>query len=277
MNNTNWDDRLRDTATGLLDGFLEYLPQLLGALALLAVGWVLAIMLRALTRRTLIGVGRVLPRVVAGRTGRRWRQVLHPGVFAGIVFWIVILVFAAAAAQVLGIELFAVWIDALFRHLPLILLAILILVAGGVISQLVRESVIGAAAASGLEYRVLLGYAIQATIMAMAAVIALDLVGLDITFLVVLAAILVAAVSTGAALAFGLGARTVVGNLLGVRSVQHRIREGDRIRIKELEGQVVELGRRVVIIETVEGRVMIPGHWFSESPCVILMPEDDRG
>lgn len=277
MNSTNWDDRLRETASGLLDGFLEYLPQLFGALALLAVGWAVAAVLRLLTRRTLVGVGRVLPRVVPGRMGRRWRQVLHPGLFASLVFWAVILVFAAAAAQVLGIELFSVWIDALFRHLPLILLAILILAVGGVISQLVRESVVGAAAASGVEYRVLLGYAIQATIVAMAAAIALDLVGLDITFLVMLVAILIAAVSAGAALAFGLGARTVVDNLLGVRSIQHRIREGDRIRIAGLEGQVAELGRRVVIIETAEGRVMIPGHCFSDSPCVILMPEDDRG
>lgn len=273
----SWVETLETGAAGLLEAFLSYLPLIVGAVLLLLAGWVVAALLRTATVRAMRGLGWFLPRILPGGAGARSRNILQPGLLGGIVFWIVILAFMAAAAQVLGLTVFASWLDAVFSHLPLIVLAGLIVVAGVVISQLAREGVVSAATAAGLEYRVLLGYAVQAAILVAAAVIGLDLVGLDITFLVVLAAILVGAVSGGAALAFGLGAQTLVSNLLGVRAVQHRFREGDAIRIGELEGRVVELGRRTVILETAEGRVTVPGKYFSERPCVLLMREDDRG
>jgi len=270
-----WLGGLGVVTAGAVERILGYLPQVVGALAVFLVGWILAKVLRALTRRGLLALGRAMPEGLSRRASG-WRQLLHPGLVAGLVFWVVLLSFAAVAAQVLGLDIFATWLDVVFRHLPLVFIALLILLAGGVVSQLVRESVVAAAAAAGLEYRLIFGFAAQAAIITLSVVIALDLVGLDITFLVALAAILVAAVSGGAALAFGLGARTMVSNLLGVRGVHHRIKEGDRIRIGELEGHVIELGRRVVILENAEGRVTIPGHYFSERACTVLIGEDER-
>lgn len=272
----DWIETLQAGFVHLLDSFLNYLPQVVGALLLLLAGWLAAIVLRMLTVRAVRGLGWFLPRVLPGAAATRSRRALPPGLLGGVVFWVTLLAFVAAAAQVLGLTVFASWLDAIFGHLPLIALAAVIVIAGVVISQLVREAVIGAAAAAGLEYRAILGYAAQTTVLAAVAVIGLDLVGLDITFLVVLAAILVGAVSGGAALAFGLGSQGLVSNLLGVRAIQHRLKEGDSIRIGELEGRVVELGRRTVILETTEGRVTVPGHYFSEQPCVLLMREDGR-
>jgi len=272
----DWWVKLGELLSGLVESFLGYLPQILGALAVLLLGWMIAAVLRALTQRGLRTLGHLIPRALSGGTSA-WRHLLHPGLISGIVFWGVIFAFTVVAAQVLGLAIFVAWLDTLFRHLPLIFLALLILISGGLISQLLRESVVAAAAAAGLEYRLLLGYAVQATIFTMAVVIALDLVGLDISFLVTLAAILVAAVSGGAALAFGLGARTVVSNLLGMRAIHQRIKESDFIRVGELEGHVVELGRRFVVVENDDGRVTIPGHYFSEHACTVVMPEGDRG
>lgn len=273
----SWIETLQAGFIRLLDAFLNYLPQMVGALLLLLAGWAVAALLRAATVRAMRGLGWFLPRVLPGAAGARSRSALHPTLIGGLVFWLVVLAFVTAAAQVLGLTVFASWLDAIFGQLPLIALAALIVIAGVVVSHLVREAVIGAAAAAGLEYRALLGYTAQTAILATAAVIGLDLVGLDITFLVVLAAILVGAVSGGAALAFGLGSRALVSNLLGVRAIQHRLQEGDTIRIGDLEGRVIEVGRRVVILETEEGRVTVPGSYFSERPCTLLMREDDHG
>lgn len=270
----DWIETLQAGFVRLLDSFLNYLPQMVGALLLLLAGWLAAIALRMLTVRAVRGLGWFLPRVLPGAAATRSRRALPPGLLGGVVFWVTLLAFVAAAAQVLGLTVFASWLDAIFGHLPLIALAAVIVIAGVVISQLVREAVIGAAAAAGLEYRAILGYAAQTTVLAAVAVIGLDLIGLDITFLVVLAAILVGAVSGGAALAFGLGSQGLVSNLLGVRAIQHRLKEGDSIRIGDIEGRVVELGRRTVLLETGEGRMTVPGHYFSERPCVLLMRED---
>ncbi|MBA1145919.1 mechanosensitive ion channel [Ectothiorhodospiraceae bacterium WFHF3C12] len=272
-----WLETAETGLRSLLDSAVAFLPQLAGAAALLLTGWLLAIVLRAVTRRGVRALGWMLPRLLPGAVGGPTRRAIHPDLLAGLVFWLVILAFAAAAAQVLGLTVFAAWLDAFFSHLPLILLAGFILLAGVLISQLVRDGVLGAAGKSGLEYRALLGYSAQTTVLAAAAVIALDVVGLDITVLVVLAAILLGAVSGGAALAFGIGAQTMVGNLLGVRAVEGRIRPDDAIRVGDLEGRVVELARHAVIIETAEGRVAVPGRLFNEQPFTLLMREGDDG
>jgi small-conductance mechanosensitive channel len=236
----SWIEAAETGLTRFLEAFLDFLPQLLGAAALLLAGWLLAALLRMVTVRAVRGLGWFLPRLWPGASISRSRDALQPKLFGGLVFWVVILAFVTAAAQVLGLEVFASWLDALFSHVPVIVLAGVIVVAGVVISQLVREGVVSAAAAAGVEYRALLGYSAQATILAAAVVIALDVVGLDITFLVVLAGILLGAVSGGAALAFGLGARTLVSNLLGVRSTFNQFSENDVIRVGDLEGRVVD-------------------------------------
>jgi len=270
----SWIHTLEAGLSHLLQSFLGYLPQLVAALLLLLAGWVAAAVLRTVTVRTVRGLGWFIPRVLPGTPAPRDGNTLQPGFLGGIVFWVTLLAFAAAASQVLGLRILTSWLDSLFSYVPGVLLAGLIVIAGVVISQHVREGVVGAAAAAGIEYRALLGYATQATILAAAAVIALDVVGLDITFLVVLLGILAGAVAGGAALAFGLGAQALVGNLLGVRAMQHRFAENDAIRIGELEGRVVEMGRHSVTLETAEGLVAVPGRYFSEHPCTLLIRED---
>jgi len=271
----SWLAPLQESFTRLLDLILHFLPQLLGAILLVFAGWILATFLRMITIRMVRGLDWFLPRILPGAMGVSLHKVLQPGLFGGIVFWVIILAFVGTATQVLGLTIFSSWLDALFSRLPLILLAGLLIITSIIVSQLAREAVVKTAAATGLEYRILLGYAAQVTILITAAVIALDLLGLDITFLVVLAAILIGAVSGGAALAFGLGSQTLVNNLLGIRGIHQRFKEGDAIRIGDVEGRVSELGRRMVILETKEGRVSVPGKYFSEYPCVLLMQEDE--
>lgn len=276
MNETsNWLAPLQQGFAQFLNTLLNYLPQLVGALLLILGGWLIAALLRMLTIRALRALTWFLPRILPGTIGQQLRRILHPPLFGNILFWVVILTFVAMATQVLGLDIFVSWLDALFSRLPQIVLAIVILISSVIISQLARESADGAAAAARLEYHAVLGYVVQFTILITAAVIALDLIGLDITFLVVVAATLLGGVSVAAALAFGLGAQSLVRNLLGVRSLQQRVREGDAIRIHEIEGRIVELGKRQVVLETRDGRVTVPGSYFNDYPCTLLMREGE--
>ena len=260
--------------TAIVTAIMNYLPQIVSALLLLLLGWMVAAILRSITTRAFRGIGWVLPRIIPGGRGARLHTAFKPALLGGIVFWVVILAFVAAASQVLGLTIFSSWLDALFNRLPLIVLAVLILVISIIVSHLVRDAVNSAAAAAGLEHRQLFGYVAQTVILSTAAIVALDLVGLDISFLLVLAATLLGAVAGGAALAFGLGSQQYVSNLLGVRSVQQRFREGDTIMIAGLQGRIVELNQRSITLETADGLVSIPGRLFSEHPCTLLIRED---
>lgn len=259
----------------LTDAVSTYVPQLLGGFLLVVLGWLVAWSLRAVVVRLATRVGLWLPRLLPGGARRLGPPGRLPGLLGALTFWAVLLAFLAAASQVWGLTLFADWFDRVLAHLPVVAFAALILVGGFLLGQFVRDVVRSAAA--GLDYRVPLAAAAQAGIWAVTVVITLDLIGLDITFLVVVAGIVVGAVAGGAALAFGFGARGHVHDLLGVRDLRDRYRQGDAIRIGPIEGRIVALGGRVVILETEEGRVAVPGKWFSEQPCTLLIKEEAGG
>ncbi len=272
-------DGSRDGVVGLParlgDAVSEYLPNLFGGLLLLLVGWLLAWLLRAAVVRLATRLGRWLPRLLPSGA----RRFSHPGrlsaLLGALTFWIVLLAFIGAAAQVWGLTLFADWFDRILAHLPAAAFAALILIVGFLLGQFVRDAVRNATAS--LSYRATLAAGSQIAIWAVTTVIALDLLGLDTTVLVVLAGIVVGAVAGGAALAFGFGARSHVTDLLSVRDMRERYRKGDAIRIGPIEGRIISLGGRVVILETEDGQVSVPGKWFGEQPCTLLIREGSGG
>ncbi|MGH7447497.1 MAG: mechanosensitive ion channel family protein [Longimicrobiales bacterium] len=269
----------RDGVVGLparlTDAVSTYIPQLFAGLLLLLAGWLVAWLLRAVVVRVATRLGLWLPRLLPGGARRFSRPGRLPALLGALTFWVVLLAFIGAASQVWGLTLFADWFDRVLAHLPVAAFAALILIGGFLLGQFVRDLV--RSATTGLSYRAPLAAGAQIAIWAVTTVITLDLIGLDITFLVVLAGIVVGAVAGGAALAFGIGARGHVNDLLGVRDMRERYRQGDAIRIGPIEGRIVSLGGRVVILETEEGQVAVPGKWFGEQPCTLLIREESGG
>lgn len=252
-----------------------YLPHFFAGVLLVLVGWLLAWLLRAVVVRVASRMGRWLPRMLPGGARRLSPSGRLPALLGTVTFWVVLLAFLAAASQVWGLTLFADWMDRVLAHLPVVAFAVAILFGGFLLGQFVRDVVRSAAA--GLDYRGPLATVAQVGVWAVTTVITLDLLGLDITFLVVVAGIVIGAVAGGAALAFGLGARNHVNDLLGVRDMRDRYRQGDAIRVGAIEGRIISLGGRVVILETEDGQVAVPGKWFSEYPCTLLIREELDG
>jgi len=87
------------------------------------------------------------------------------------------------------------------------------------------------------------------------------------------AAILLAwfGVALGAiALAFALGARSTVSNILAAHSLAQTYSSGDVIRIGTLEGRILQITRTYVVLETGEGTATVPARLFSEQVSIHL-------
>ncbi|MBW3563696.1 MAG: hypothetical protein KY459_03120 [Acidobacteria bacterium] len=269
------DNEFSEAVNRLSRTFLEsvttYLPQLLGGLLVLVVGVLLAWLLRAIVVRLSGGLHRWLPQTLrrSGEPGRLAKLI------GAIIFWVVLLLFVTAAIHIWGLTIVADWLARIVAHLPSIAAAALIVVLGVLLGRFVRDLTLGAA--SKLEYRALLARVAQAGVWAVAAVVAIDLIGLDITFIVVLAGIVLGALAGGVALAFGIGAGPFVRDSLAVRDVRARYRLGDEIRLGDLEGRIVEMSARSVILETVDGKLAVPGRFFAEQPCTMIIREESDG
>ena len=267
-------EQLRRVATEASDAAIAHLPALLGALALLLLGWLVASWLRRLTRTLGLRLNRGLDRLL--RTDRAQRIRLSPALvrlLSNLVFWIVLLGFVTAAARVADFETLSGWLERVIAYLPKLLLGALIIGAGYMIGAIVRDLVVDALDSAGVAQRTLIGRLAQAATFLAAIVIGIDQIGIDVTFVTTMIAIVLGVVLAGFSLAFGLGARRVVANLIAGHALQQQFSIGHRARIGGVEGEIVEFTPTAVVLATAEGRVTVPAACFEEQPSVLVSPE----
>lgn len=249
----------------------EYLPNLLGAVALLLAGWLVARLLRGFAVKLMHVLELLLHRLSRGQAART----IPSGsveIVGGILFWVVILFFAAAATHVLGLGAFSSWLQGLVTYLPTLMAGALIIVAGVLLAGLARDLTVAALSAFPEHQRNLLGRIVQGTILVTAVAVGADQIGVRITFLVILAAVVTSAVVGGIALAVSLGARAYVANLIGAHYLRQAFGIGQRVRIGDVEGTILELTAVSVVLETEQGRVNIPAKVYNEAPIVLVAP-----
>lgn len=271
----NLNDLSQQSASALEQAaakLLSALPSLLGALALLLLGWLLAVVLRQLSRR----LGERGLRLLAHRKSMRARIQQSPAVQAfpktlsQIVFWVVFLFFITAAIEALGLEAVSQVLGEAATYLPRVLGALLIFGAALWLSELSRTMVSRAMAHTQIGRAELVGRLSQVATITVGLILAVDQLGVNSTILVVVLVALFACTFGAGALAFGLGARDTVGNIIGMHYFSSAYRTDDRIRINGVEGRVVAKSATNVTLETDEGLVTMPGYLFSTHTTTLL-------
>lgn len=271
MNPVRWGEALRSAATRLLERASERLPDLAGALVLILAGWALAALARAAVRRLFTAaLARLRLRLhPGGGEGLAMDRTL-PGLAGGFIFWAVMAVFAVAAADTLGMAGMGELLAGLARQLPQVLVGLLVAFAGVALGGLVHELVLGAASRSGLAQGPALARAAQVSVIVLAAVMAADQAGIHSTFLMIALPVALGAVLGGAALAFALGSRAAVGNILAAYHLRGLYEVGQRVRIGGVEGRIERMTATTVVLQGADGRVSIPAKLFSEQVSVLL-------
>ncbi len=272
----DWSAPLIVASSKMLQSFLDYLPQLIGAIAVLILGWLIAKGVKILTIRTGRSFDRVPKLIGLGGIVRR-RQVNNSVLvfISNVAFWLVILFFLTSATHLMGLTMFTGWLDQVIGHLPNILSGVLIIVAGIVVGNLARDATRTAAQAMPRRQRALLARGAQTFAMVTMIVIGVDQIGINIAVLLTVISIVIGTLLGGVAIAFGLGSKNLVSNLIGARYLNKDYRVGETIRIGDTEGTIIELSPVAVILETSEGRMTIPAKTFSERSSLLVQQETD--
>lgn len=203
---------IMEPVQSLLTQLLTFLPRLLGAIAVLLVGWWLAKVVETLIVKLLktltldrlaeqIGLANVLGR---GGIKRKTSELL-----GAIVYWLVMLAVVMVAFNALELTVAAELFQQIVAFLPKVIAAVFILIVGAFAAAFLATTVRTAASNSGILQAQLLGQAVQTVVVIFAVVASLQ--QLEIQFVGEVFLIILAGVSFGAALAFGLGCKDLAG------------------------------------------------------------------
>jgi len=212
---TDWGDAIFLSITNALNTFLAAIPQIIGALLILLIGWIIAGVAARLLREVLerAGVDRMFAKHGGEVYGARSADFLPSVVASEIVKWIVRFVFLVAAANVLGMTQVSVLLNQILLWLPNLLIAVVILLVAPLLGRFVRGVIEVGAGQMGFGNARILGRIAEIAIVAFAVVIALYQIGIANDLISILFIGVVGAVAIAFGLAFGLGGREVAAEI----------------------------------------------------------------
>jgi len=189
-----------------------FLPNLLGALLILLVGLfvakaiesVVVQLLKTVRLDTLADRIQVSEILAKGGIKQKLSELI-----GAIIYWLVILVVLIAALNALQLTVAAQLLEQVVAFLPNVIAAIFLLVVGIFSAVFLSAAVRTAAVSAGISQPQLLGQIVQTAVIVFASVAALEQLNIRLVgeaFLIVLAGI-----SLGLALAFGLGCKDQAG------------------------------------------------------------------
>jgi len=212
----DWGDAVMLSVTEALRNFLGFIPQLIGALIVLILGWIIAGFLAGLLEKALNAVGFQRAAESTGidgfirQAGSNWSA---SKIVAEIVKWFIRLIAIQAAAQILGMAQISEIINAVLLWLPNLIVAIAIIVIAALIAGFVAGIVRGAASEMGFGNPDLIAAIARYAIIVFAAVAAINQLGIAPTVVNTLFIGTVAALALALGLAFGLGGRDVAAQM----------------------------------------------------------------
>jgi hypothetical protein len=269
-------DALKRASSEIVERIVASLPSLLGALLLLVAGWLLARVLRALTMRAVLLVETLAARI--GPSGAEPLRMRRASAVVGeVVFWAAMLVFVTAATHVLELTSFTGWLARLVGYLPTLAAGVLIVIAGYLLARFLADLVQAASPGVDAAQRALLARAVQVTVLTGAVLVGADQIGIRVTFLAIFAAALGGVIAGGVALAVGLGARGYIANLIGAHYLRQAFAVGQTIRAGGQQGRILDITATGLVLETGEGRVILPGRIYHDQAILVLANANHGG
>jgi small-conductance mechanosensitive channel len=253
----------------LLTTLAEFVPHLVGAMVVLLAALVVALLLQRLMARFLEGIGLddLFERTGAANTLWHLGYEGGPSRLLGVVlFWGIMLTGVAGALSVLGLSSLEHTMDQIIDLSGRALVALVILIAGVMSAGWLAELVAREAEGAGLRGLNIFRRVVFSTIVAIAALLAAEQLGLETYVLIQLAIVVLATVGLVAALALGQGIALLSGNIAAGRYVQDGTQVGDVISVDGIEGTVEELSYASISVRSEDGHLYrIPNRTLLEN------------
>jgi hypothetical protein len=197
-----------------LDRFFGYLPNVLGFIVILAVGYIIARVIKKILDKVLekLRIDEALQKSHAGEYVEKISPGGRPSRFiGGLVFWLIMLFVLTAAIGALKIPSVTTFMNQVLAYLPNVVVAVIIFVIAAAVSGAVAS--LASKTMGDTPTGKLAATIIPGLIMAIAVFMILTQLKVATTIVTITYAALLGMLALAGALAFGLGGRDVAGQI----------------------------------------------------------------
>ena len=213
----SWAETTTVALQNLWQGFLTFIPTLVGAIVVFLIGWAISVGIGKL-------IAEILTRIKFNQLFERagWKEALeraelkvNASEFVGaIVKWVLVIVFLLAAGEILGFVQFADFLKSILAYLPNVIVAALIFVVTVIVVDIVEKVVRAAVEGVRIGYGHFVSAIIKWSIWIFAVLAILHQLGIARSFMEILFTGFVAMLVIALGISFGLGGKEVAGEIL---------------------------------------------------------------
>jgi small-conductance mechanosensitive channel len=206
-----WGGVFSESLMNLWYGFISFVPNLLGAIILFIIGWIVGTVIGKAVAQLIdaLKINKLFESAGASDLVNRAGLRLNVGGFlGGLVKWFIIVVFLMASLEIMGLTQVNDFLrEAVLYYLPKVIIASLVLIIATVLADAMKKLVKASAMAANVRSANMLGSITKYAIWTFAFIIALSELGIASAFMQILFTGLIAALAIAAGLAFGLGGK----------------------------------------------------------------------
>lgn len=220
MNNIwfTWGDVFNQSLQNLWWSFIQFTPKFVVAVVFFVIGWLLGnVIARAFEQVfNTLKIDNLLKSVGIDTFFRKAGMDLDSGYFIGqVVKWFVVIVFLLPSLNLVGLDSIAAFLkDDVLGFLPQVIVAALILIIATIVAEGLSKTVTASAKTMSLSSANMLGAIAKYAVWVFAFIIALGQLGVAPYYMSVLFTGIIAMISLGGALAFGLGGQAAAARFI---------------------------------------------------------------
>lgn len=259
MNDLSVWDSIVQAFEDLIDQVVAATPKILAAIAVMAIGVIVASILAKITRKLLGWVERnKFVRTAVAAAGLAGNLSRLAGKF---VYWAVFLIFLSAAITVLDLQSLSETVDKIVGFLPALFSAAFVFFLAYFGSVVLRDLVVSSLKEVRFAYHRVVGIVVQTFIIVFGVVTAAAQLGLDVTLVTNNITVIVAGFVLAFAIAFGLGGRSMAGSFVTGLVTKDQLTVGQKVAVEGgVSGKVKAINATSVVLDTKEGDMMVSFH-----------------
>jgi len=254
-------ERIFTLLQDLLEQFLSVIPNVLGAIIVFVIGWMIAKLFERVIKRAMkvIGIDKLAAQLNDIEIVQKTNVKVVPStLLSKLVYYFLLLIFSIVSAEILQVQPVSQLVLDILNYLPLVISAALVLMIGIVVAEALKNIVQTTTQSLGIPSAKIIASFVFYFILLISLVTALTQIGIDTNFLSTNLSVIIAGAVAAFAIGYGLASKDTMANYLASFYSKDRFIIGDVISVNGVKGEIIYMDNNSLTLQSENSKVIIP-------------------
>jgi hypothetical protein len=269
----SFTDTLIETLNEMLKSFMGFFYNLIGAIIILLIGWLIAKMVAAVSQKMLEKVG-------ADKIGEKLNEIdaikglgleiKLSAIISKFLYYFILIFMLRPAADTLGIPAISDMVKLLVEFIPKLISSALMLSAGVFLADALKNFVVTLCKSFNIAAGKLIGTAIFFFLLIIFVIQSVAQVGINTSLLESSFNLLVGGIIFAFAIGYGIASKEILLNIISSFYSKNKYKEGQIIEIDGVKGEVIAMDNTTITLKTTDSKTIFPLQVLQSKKVIIF-------